>query len=214
MFNWLIVVIASAAVGLALWIWMRFRARTDFYLNDRRNTRLNVDGKAITLSTAQSMYHLELQPHSIDFDSAVVREFFQNYTSHLHAKMSAEELERIRHELASKSLVEIVKLFKKLNRRPHPKPIGSTASKFWDILGFLFSRRMREHVYDPVIEELKEDMLLARARRRSPAARRWLQVCFFVRTSVVFLDCVRIALSRPLGRLLPVTLKAWWRLLR
>jgi hypothetical protein len=142
-----------------------------------------------------------------------VRNFVRHSPPPKNQNTDLAKLRQLNRRLAAAKKINKIGRLLIQNHGQH-ESIGATASNFWDLLGLLFGRKMREQIYDPVIAELKEDLLLAGMHRRSPAARRWIQLCFFIRTALVFLDCIRIALLRPLGRLVPVVLKAWWGLLR
>lgn len=211
--NMLIVTITFASLGIALWGWLRFRARNNLRVNwqDTFNPMTDVSEKVLTIRMARSVK--QVVARSLESEDLI--RFFEEYTSHPDMNgLSGAEREKFRQDIATKSLQDLAKTIKMLRRiRTRHQPIGATASKFWDHLGFIFSRKMRDQIYDPIIEELKEDLLLARARRRTPAARRWIQVSFFVRTSVVFLHCLLIAASRPFGKLIPAAIKAWWKFL-
>lgn len=94
------------------------------------------------------------------------------------------------------------------------RPVRIDYSRTWDLLGFLFPQGMRSEIYAPVIEELKEDLLLARAKCKSRISRRWIQCCFALRTSSVLVACVKVGICRCLGRAIPIAIKQWFSLLR
>jgi hypothetical protein len=69
-------------------------------------------------------------------------------------------------------------------------------------------------VFEPAYQELCEDYLLTRRAYRTKWAKRWLVVCFTVRTVLMVLDCIRAVCAdrsiRFLAQLVPVPLKRWW----
>jgi len=98
------------------------------------------------------------------------------------------------------------------NRRA--RPIGVTFNRIWFLGGFLFNAKMRREIYEPVIEELKEDLWKAKAKCKTPIARSWVRLCFALRTLSVILACGRVACGRSLGRFVPSLIKFWWSSLR
>jgi len=94
------------------------------------------------------------------------------------------------------------------NRRA--RPIGVTFNRIWFLGGFLFSAKMRREIYEPVIEELKEDLWIAKAKCKKPIARSWVRLCFAFRTLLVILACGRVACGRSLGRYVPALIRFWW----
>jgi hypothetical protein len=212
MSNWLIFTTTFGALAAVLLGWIAsFRANKDSPVSRKVDRDLQRQLEAVLL--ADHKFHLDRE---LDDDQMVaLRNFLSHHAlpSDLEGNARAAALKLLRVELEIRGIVFRSRDMDLKQSNGRHEPIGATASKFWDLLGLLFSRKMREQVYDPVIGELKEDLIVARAHRRSPAARRWIQACFVVRTTLVFLDCVRVALFRPLGRLVPVALKAWWRLL-
>ena len=104
-------------------------------------------------------------------------------------------------------------LIVKLNAvRLHPRESGPI--KFLEIAQFLFSHRTRELVCEPVIEELREDYILAAKRCRTPRALAWARFCFGFRALVAFLGCFRISCGSALGRFIPSAVKHWWTMFR
>ena len=94
------------------------------------------------------------------------------------------------------------------------RPIGVTFNKIWFLGGFLFNAKVRREIYEPVIEELKEDLGIAKAKCKPGIARSWVRLCFALRTLSVILACGRIACGRSLGRFVPRLIKALWSSLR
>jgi hypothetical protein len=88
----------------------------------------------------------------------------------------------------------------------------ASATRLWDLAGLLFDRKTRAQVYDPVINEIREDFLLARRNCRSRANRNWVKACFAIRGSLAFLRCLRISILRPVIALIPSKLKQFWKL--
>jgi hypothetical protein len=213
--NWVILTIIIAGLIAMLWSWLSFPPRRE----ERTQQGLDRDlDNRLDVTASLSLHDIDLRLVG-QFDAEQcrhLRNYFYHYDSHFRAKSkgNAELVKLVQEDIMLRKFVEMLHRVALTQESVRHKPIGATASMFWDLLGLLFSRKMRKQIYDPVIGELKEDLLLARACRRSPAARRWIQICFFVRTSLVFLDCVRIALSRPLGKLVPLALRALWGSLR
>lgn len=74
----------------------------------------------------------------------------------------------------------------------------------------LFSHKTREKVCEPVMEELREDYLLARAKCQSSGAIRFAKLCFAWRALVAFCGCFRVSCGGALGKFIPLALKHWW----
>ena len=85
-------------------------------------------------------------------------------------------------------------------------------TRLWDLAGLLFDRKTRAEVYEPVINEIREDFLLARRCCRSRANYRWVRACFAIRGSLAFIRCLRISILRPIVSLIPSKLKQLWKL--
>jgi hypothetical protein len=52
----------------------------------------------------------------------------------------------------------------------------------WSQFRFLLPNKVRKAIYEPSIEELKEDYILAQAELTGTWGRRWMVVCFTIRT--------------------------------
>lgn len=89
---------------------------------------------------------------------------------------------------------------------------GQKFPRMWKLLSYLFGHSIRNRVYGPAVEEMREDLLIARRSFRTPKARFWLSLCFTIRTILVVLDCTRLSLLQPLYKLFPARLKQWWNL--
>ncbi len=63
--------------------------------------------------------------------------------------------------------------------------------RIWELAGYLLDHKSRRDVYDPSIEELKEDYYITRRKYRTRWARRWLRFSFAVRTIGLFFSCFR-----------------------
>jgi hypothetical protein len=94
------------------------------------------------------------------------------------------------------------------------RPIGVTFNRIWLLGGFLFNAKTRREIYEPVIEELKEDLWTAKGKCKTEFARNWVRLCFALRTLSVILACGRVACGRSLGRFVPKLIKFWWSSLR
>lgn len=103
-----------------------------------------------------------------------------------------------------------------LNERLAKSPPSQEASpiRLLELGQLLFGHKTREMVCEPVIEELREDYLLARAKCLTPASVRWAKFCFSWRALVAFLGCFRVSCGGLIGRLVPMALKCWWTSLR
>lgn len=86
------------------------------------------------------------------------------------------------------------------------------SAKFWNLAGMFFDRKLRMRMYDPCIDEIREDFLLSRRLCKSRGEHAWLKVCFAKRGAFAFLRCLSISLFKPLARLIPSWLKHWWNL--
>jgi hypothetical protein len=88
--------------------------------------------------------------------------------------------------------------------------------RFWKLFSYVFSHRIRSRIFEPALNEMIEDYLLARQDYRTQWARRWLNFCFTFRMMLTVLECFRAVIAdsafRSLARLLPDTLRRWWML--
>jgi len=88
--------------------------------------------------------------------------------------------------------------------------------RFWKLFSYVFSHRIRSRIFEPALNEMIEDYLLARQDYRTQWARRWLNFCFTFRMALTVLECFRAVIAdsafRSLARLLPDTLRRWWML--
>lgn len=133
---------------------------------------------------------------------------------HLNAEDLAKYLEKVSLNYDDKLSLVIDKVgrIKIAHRKRRPTRIDYSTT--WNLLGFLFSHKMRNEIYAPVIEELKEDLLIARVKCRTRTQRRWIQLCFGLRTFGVLQACIRVATGRLLGRAIPNTIRQWFSLMR
>ena len=105
---------------------------------------------------------------------------------------------------------------------PQISPVGRAPRQWpgfprvWVLLGFLLGKRIRKQVYEPYQQELLEDYTRAKKYRRSSWARRWLGLCFTIRTLGVLVECIRVALLSKTGRfllkLIPGPVRHWWQM--
>jgi hypothetical protein len=65
-------------------------------------------------------------------------------------------------------------------------PTAGRFPRVWSLFAYLLPRAVRERVYEPAHQELLEDYLTARRSYRTKRARRWLTLCFTVRTAVMW----------------------------
>jgi hypothetical protein len=84
--------------------------------------------------------------------------------------------------------------------------------KALDVFMHIFPRTIQNKIYEPAKEDLRQD--LAEGRARFPrGGRRVLFHGFMVLRMVIFVaECMRVAVIRLLGKLIPPVLKAMWRM--
>ena len=63
---------------------------------------------------------------------------------------------------------------------------GSGFPRVWQLFPFLLPPSVRERIYEPAHEELKEDYLRARAICAGRYSRAWVAFCFTIRTAGLF----------------------------
>ncbi len=141
-------------------------------------------------------------------------ERLRNDAAHFPADDIGKYLEKVSLNYDEELAVMIDKMGRIKMARRKRQPIRIDYSATWNLLGFLFSHKMRKEIYTPVIEELKEDLLIARTKCRTRMQRRWVQMCFLLRTFGVLLACFRVATGRLLGRAIPNTIRQWFSLMR
>jgi hypothetical protein len=73
--------------------------------------------------------------------------------------------------------------------------------RVWSLAAFLLPQALRERVYEPAIQEMYEDYLLTRRAYRTKWSRRWLCLCFTIRTAVLWEQSLRAWGGDRLGRL-------------
>jgi hypothetical protein len=91
--------------------------------------------------------------------------------------------------------------------------------RLWNLSAYILDHKTREKIYQPAAEELIEDFLESRRKYRTPWARRWLTLCFTLRTLFLFSACFRnmvgtAALNFLVGWLPAPIREAFRRLLR
>jgi hypothetical protein len=79
----------------------------------------------------------------------------------------------------------------------------------WHYLGFVLPRSLRLRVYEPSHQELLQDYLNV-SRIRTKWVRRWLALCFTIRTVITIVDCLRVWWVEQIAKLIPAQLRAWW----
>jgi hypothetical protein len=102
--------------------------------------------------------------------------------------------------------------YESANRSKRKRRATIPSTRLWELGGLLFDHKTRARVYEPVINELKEDFLIANQTCRTPANYRWVRFCFGLRGSLAFLRCLRIAIMRPLINVIPARLRQLWKL--
>lgn len=106
-----------------------------------------------------------------------------------------------RDQLVDSRLVEV-------DARP---PAGQFYVKVWAFIRRLFSVKMQAEVCEPVIEELKEDLLIAQQAAQS---RTRLRVRFAIRTITTLGACGVVAIFRGITAVVPAQVRRWWTLFR
>jgi hypothetical protein len=76
------------------------------------------------------------------------------------------------------------------------RPTIPLMNRVIDLAGLLFSEHVRDRIYTPYSEELKEDDLNARKRFRSPGARKWIKFCLCAKFAHLFVSCCGSAISK------------------
>lgn len=102
-------------------------------------------------------------------------------------------------------------------RPPHAKSSKANFPRFWELFGYVLPPSIKRKAYEPYVEEMKEDYLVARSnpknRRKWP--RRWLWFCFFIRTFAACVTSLRLFFMEScwkwLAALLPSEVKDWFR---
>ena len=111
---------------------------------------------------------------------------------------------------------------------PGPKPQAEPVSlpdfpRIWRLFGFLLPRRVRQEVFEPAQEEMKEDYLRALRPLCTRGEARWLTMCFSFRTMVVVFQsagaaigdrgrrCLKLAVSATLGAGAFRILRSFWQ---
>jgi hypothetical protein len=74
--------------------------------------------------------------------------------------------------------------------------------RLWTMFSFILPRKVRNEVFEPALEELKEDFLVARKLRSTRGQRRWLTICFTVRTIILVAQSIRAWLGDRTVRML------------
>ena len=85
----------------------------------------------------------------------------------------------------------------------------SSIQSTWQLFRFLLNKKTKEY-YDNCIDELTIDLIEARKFRKK-YKRNWCAICLWMRTFVVFLECLRIqGWAWALNLLLPPALRNWF----
>lgn len=67
---------------------------------------------------------------------------------------------------------------------------------FWELFGFALPWRVRKETFEPMYYELLTDYLETRHERfQTPLVRRWINLCFTLRTFGLLLECITVGLS-------------------
>jgi hypothetical protein len=144
--------------------------------------------------------------HRAVIEVGEVLEFFGllalGVTSYLLGERMPNPLWPIAHRTSRQARVAIGSISGEIGRLP----------RAWDLLQYLFSRKIRDEIYEPAKEDLRQDWALGRPKFPSGLPRMLFDSFMFLRTVVLLAECMRVAMSRPLGRLVPGAVKALWRM--
>jgi len=83
--------------------------------------------------------------------------------------------------------------------------------KIWELGGIVFSKKVREEVYEPAVQDLLK-LYFSTRKYRGKWAHRWLAFAFSVRTVLLMMDCARVGLFAKVLRLLPAKIRQLWGL--
>jgi hypothetical protein len=67
--------------------------------------------------------------------------------------------------------------------------------RLWTLVSFAFSRDVRERIYEPAHQELLEDLIRAQAISSGKWAKRWLIICFTVRSFIMVAQSLGVSLG-------------------
>ena len=81
--------------------------------------------------------------------------------------------------------------------------------RFLQLFGYILPRETRERIYEPGKGDLLEDYLETRKKYRTKWSKRWLAVCFTIRTIVLFAGALRGFLLEKCLWLVPKTVRSW-----
>lgn len=71
-----------------------------------------------------------------------------------------------------------------------------------DFIGYLLPRGIRESAFNPYFEELKEDRLERKAKAKSASLEIIIEIFFYFRLTVSFLDSLRVWLLSPVSKMI------------
>jgi hypothetical protein len=75
--------------------------------------------------------------------------------------------------------------------------------RMWELLRFILGKDLREQVFEPAYNDLLLDHLMTRAARfQTPWARRWITLCFGLRTTCLLIQCAVVGLRGGVGTLI------------
>jgi hypothetical protein len=76
----------------------------------------------------------------------------------------------------------------------------STFARLWDLLGMIFTEKVRERIWDPMTGEDLIQYSQAMKKYRTKRARAWIRFCFILRTFIRFFQTLwAIGLDKVLG---------------
>jgi hypothetical protein len=73
--------------------------------------------------------------------------------------------------------------------------------RVWKLFAFALPREIRTRVFEPAHQELLEDYIIAQGLYQAKWPRRWLILCFSIRTILMVLDSLRAMLGAKLLKL-------------
>jgi hypothetical protein len=76
-----------------------------------------------------------------------------------------------------------------------------TFPRIWELFPIILPKAVRERIYEPYHEELKEDYLEARKRFRTPWAKQWIWFAFTWRTAWAVAHCLWVAFGETLWKI-------------
>lgn len=86
---------------------------------------------------------------------------------------------------------------------------GGRSERVWVFGQFLFCHKTRREIYDPFVEELREDLFLALAKCTTLGEMRWVRFCIALRTTALISYCIWTSGGEAVRGLLQAVFKHW-----